>query len=583
MNADTVTIARFHSDYDVPDFHPEPERVHWQLDRVLRRDLPAACGQALQSGLGQRDDAIWLIRRLEIEVALDVSAFDETQIAQAWGEALAGRIVRAITQGEDDVLYFQNPPAYLAQFLVDLANGSAWGKWYYADFDGLRELPESAAAREALLRDPADGSAALHQLAASGRLERLLSILSIADARRLFAAILQINSAPPTRAAVTAALAIWHSLPAVGSDHAALRLFAALGGSTPGAARVVELLLQLAAIPHPLAFPLDNALIADLPAPARAALTTLIALTDGDHDWLREVVSTATANAAEPSPTAAQTIPTAYGGAVLLLAALHADGLDHALETVDPAHAALLRCLVLAKGLGDLDALDDPVVRLITGLDAAPTDGDFATLNQLDAEILLSALIERLHEAGRASGRGVLLDRLDYSDRPLVLLRDLDADAWLAALPPNRVGAALDAVQALTGVAAYQHGIDEPPPELRDLIARFEARAKPAPIDLDYFPALTALDPLLDCALTLYAHAALRAFAARLIGFEWSSAAYLRDRFFSGVSVVELTPGVIDLRLAESPLKIILQMAGIDGETLALAWLPDTLIRLRLT
>ncbi len=83
--------------------------------------------------------------------------------------------------------------------------------------------------------------------------------------------------------------------------------------------------------------------------------------------------------------------------------------------------------------------------------------------------------------------------------------------------------------------------------------------------------------------MTLFARAALRGFAARLIGFEWSSAAYLRERFLTGMSIAELTPGAIDLRLAESPLKIIMQMAGIDGETLALPWLPDTLIRLRLT
>ncbi len=476
---DTVTIGRFDSAYYVPDLHPEPERVRWQLDRVLRRDLPAACGQALQSGIGQEDDAIWLIRRLQVEVALDVSAFDETQIAQAWGEALAGRIVRAITQGEDDVLYFPNPPAYLAQFLVDLASGTAWGKWYYEDFAGLRELPTSTAAREALLRDLDAGIAALYQLSASGRLERLLSILSSADARRVFAAILPTNSAPPTRAAVTAALAIWQVAPVAGGDHAALRLFAALGGSIPSAARTVELMLRLATVPVALEFPLDNALLADLAAPARAALTTLIALADGDQDWLSDVVGRVTASVPATSPSAPQSIPTAYGGAVLLLAALLADDLDRALEAVDPAHAALLRCLVLAKGLGDPGALSDPVVQLIAGLSGAPTDDDLADLNSLDAETLMSALIERLYAAGRASGRGVLLDRLDYRDQPFVLLRDLDADAWLCALPPERAGAALAAVQAISGAPAYQHGIDEPPPELSDLIARFEARAKP--------------------------------------------------------------------------------------------------------
>ncbi len=580
--SDTVTIGRFDSAYYVPDLHPDPERVRWQLDRVLRRDLPAACGQALQSGLAQPDDAIWLIRRLNVEIALDVSAFDEPQIAQAWGEALAGRIVHAIAAGGDDVLYFPDPPAYLAQFLVDLAGGAAWNKWYYEDFAGLRELPESAAAREALLRDLGIGIAALDQLGASHRLERLLAILSIADARRLFAAILQIDSTPPTRASVTAALAIWHSLPLMDRDHDALRLLATLGGSTPGAARTVELLIRLAALPHSLSLPLDSELLADLPAPTRAALATLIALADDDRDWLIEVVTTVTGTAATPDQMT-QTIPTAYGGAALLLAALLADGLDRALEIVDPANAALLRLVVLAKGVGDPGALDDPVVQLIAGVASAPTGDDLAALNDLDAETLLAALIERLYAAGRASGRGVRLERLDYRDQPFVLLRDLDADAWLAAPSPDRVDAALAALQTLTGSPGYQYGSGDPPPELSAVIARFEARAKPASSELDTFPPLPILDPSLDFALTLFARAALRGFAARLIGFEWSSAAYLRDRFLTGVGVVELTPDAITVRLATSPLRIIMQMAGIDGETLTLPWLPATPIYLRLT
>ena len=48
--------------------------------------------------------------------------------------------------------------------LSDLAGGRAWGQWQWRDFDGLRAVDASAAARTALLRDPATGLASLRAI-----------------------------------------------------------------------------------------------------------------------------------------------------------------------------------------------------------------------------------------------------------------------------------------------------------------------------------------------------------------------------------------------------------------------------------
>jgi hypothetical protein len=616
MSDHAVMIERFHAAYRIPDVHPEPERVRGLLDRVLHHDLAAACEQALVAQLPPEGDALWLIRRLHFDLTVDVSAFNDAQLAQVWGEALARQIAYAITHGDPDVLYFPDWTAYLTQFLIDLAGGSAWDKWYYDAFEGLRALPDNMAAREVLIREPTQGILALRALASQGRLERLLSILSERDARRIFAAFLsEAESLTLTPAAVAAVLTIWRAARLHSAAADALRLVATLPQVIPGAVRAVALLIQFAdALRHsPNPRPLIEALArrdlaggaALVPAEMRIDLPTLVELIDGDLEWAVEIARTVASDGVSESgaQNTSQVLVSAYGGAFLLLLAMSAYGFDRALETYAPEEAALLCCLALGKCLGDAQVLYDPALRLVTHLMETPSEEEWQRVRERSGDLLLRRMIERLTSAGKASGRYLLAERIDFAGEAFILLRDIEYDFWLYAAPPSVDGllAALDVVQAAADqpieCLLLGEGVDVPPPGILppalllsapeasslDLIDRFRARSKPPSTDLDYFARVsTAFDPRFDLALTLFARAILRTLAQRLMGFEWSGAAYLYDRFLAGSSSVELGQDALEVRLPDSPLALILRMAGVDGETFTLSWLPEVEIRLRL-
>src|SRR5262249_27818893 len=77
--------------------------------------------------------------------------------------------------------------AYLAHFLRELANHSAWSKWYFSEFDSLRSLPAGAAIREALLREPSQAEAALLDLLVTNRLALVSACLTAYDQERVIA------------------------------------------------------------------------------------------------------------------------------------------------------------------------------------------------------------------------------------------------------------------------------------------------------------------------------------------------------------------------------------------------------------
>jgi hypothetical protein len=84
-------------------------------------------------------------------------------------------------------------------------------------------------------------------------------------------------------------------------------------------------------------------------------------------------------------------------------------------------------------------------------------------------------------------------------------------------------------------------------------------------------------------AVALLARAVARAFASRLMGFEWSSLPYLTERFLSGLSAVTINASAIEVQLPQLPLNMILSMAGIDGEQFTLPWLDGVQISVRLS
>src|SRR3712207_4810509 len=124
-----LSIRRLNATYLVPRDLDAPEAARRRLDEVVTRRLADDCARLLSGALDPRDDSVWLIRRLDIELALDLGAADDDLIARAWARRAAVSLARAIAAGPDgaNVIRFPDAASHVAQFVLDLAEGRAWG------------------------------------------------------------------------------------------------------------------------------------------------------------------------------------------------------------------------------------------------------------------------------------------------------------------------------------------------------------------------------------------------------------------------------------------------------------------------
>ena len=127
------TVGRAGCAYVVPREHPAPEDVRRDADIVFRERLPAACGRALSALARDDDPSVWLVERLDVEVAWAGSRDD---LAGEWSAQIARALTRTLHRAEG-VLHFPTRAAFVARFIADAATGRDAGKWYYAQFDAL--------------------------------------------------------------------------------------------------------------------------------------------------------------------------------------------------------------------------------------------------------------------------------------------------------------------------------------------------------------------------------------------------------------------------------------------------------------
>lgn len=169
--------------------HPEPERVRRRLHDALQSHLADALTARFAEAARSSDETVWRIRRLELDLVVNTS-WDESDLADAWAAECRRAVTHAIEAGGDGVtvMRFASPAAFLASFLVDVANGSCWTKWWYTEFDGMRLLTRAATIRTALLRKPLVGLQALATLS-SPAAALVISEVTRQDARLLVDAL----------------------------------------------------------------------------------------------------------------------------------------------------------------------------------------------------------------------------------------------------------------------------------------------------------------------------------------------------------------------------------------------------------
>jgi hypothetical protein len=283
------------------------------------------------------------------------------------------------------------------------------------------------------------------------------------------------------------------------------------------------------------------------------------------------------------------------------------------------------------------EALYDPALHLAAGLDDPPTSEDCLRVtgaaNADGHERYLRALLGHLFDQGRVAGRWLAGELVTTpSGAEALLLRDIEHDTWVyadAAGDSDRTKAALEQgvylVQTATGVSiefllvgtslrdrldlntpgawadrvivldtdlghgmpslAASAGEATVPEELRLALARHRARARPPSAELTYLSLADLVPPVcasvsFDLAWSVIAHAVLRDFAGRLMGFSSSSAEYLYANFLAGTGSIRLERDHIDVQLPHSPLHLILRMAGVDGRTYPHPWLSGTQVTL---
>jgi hypothetical protein len=180
-----LKIGRLRADCRVIGPPEASPAVGDRATRALRDHLP----RALRSGFARRldcdDESVWIVRRLDLSImtAADTPADDlAAVIATSLGHALAD----ALTGDGDGVntIRFPRRAAYLAQFVVDVASGDAWSRWYCAPLAGWKLLSPSATIRAALAQNPEQGHAALASLD-DGALARVVNALAPLDERTM--------------------------------------------------------------------------------------------------------------------------------------------------------------------------------------------------------------------------------------------------------------------------------------------------------------------------------------------------------------------------------------------------------------
>jgi len=635
-----LKVERFRAQYLVSSDHPSPERVKARLDETVTKSLAGTLSAIVSRWFSPTDSSIWLIRRLELDVDVN-AAWEWEQVARRWATQIARELAATLQAGEDgqNVLCFPDRAAYLARFLVDLADGRAWSKWYYKAFDGLRMLPASAALRTAICDQPATGLSALLQLTAHQRAS-MLPKLTVQDARRVLDSIASHTLAGDEMGCFQALWAAWKAadlgpLQAGEEWRNALRLYlgvcdgnAKLSGPTLRSAALA--LLRLARCLASGSASQSKELIAALTAGDLPALYIAAGIADAETmapllrcppEWVKKVGQALLSRdggqmALEPAAATAMRY-TPFGGIFLLLPFLDALPLERAThdwpDAEDTTAVAMLRFLILVKCCGGAWAqrvFFDPLVRDLVGIDPALSPAVVARWQACVSRANLETFLEEIsawqRESGAVSGQMLVFARAPMPGAAAAVLLDGQRGVWLYAtgyhphrlsrlierlrpwLSPIEGEAALlisedvfvDALRTafphITLTGRHSHSVTRMAEE-DNVLAGILARLDKLSGDLAYLslPKLFHMSRSVDLALSVVAQGVMRDFAWRLPGFAASSLPYLYRNFLDFAGRVEEEPDRRVVRLGRPPLNLVLNITGMARRTYGLSWLDE--------
>jgi hypothetical protein len=167
----------------------------WRRARdALVGALPAELGAAFGSALDQ-DDSYVFVDRLDVTCAIR-SDWPADEMASAFADTFA-RLLQ-LQRERGGALVFRDRAEFVSAFLASVVDGNAFGRWWFSEFDGLRQLTPSAAVRTVVNMEHDGGWEALARLTPEVLL-RLVSSLDKADAKRMLAGLPTAMTSPAER------------------------------------------------------------------------------------------------------------------------------------------------------------------------------------------------------------------------------------------------------------------------------------------------------------------------------------------------------------------------------------------------
>ena len=156
---------------------------------VLERELIEALGKQLAAALAPyangRDDGVSLfIDRLVIADAIG-GQWDPDVIVRKVATRIAAAVSAEIDGGGG--LRFRDRIEFVAAFLAALADGSAWSRWWFAEFEGFKAMSASNALRSVVLAEGETGIGALARLTSNSAC-RVIAAMTPADVTRVLVA-----------------------------------------------------------------------------------------------------------------------------------------------------------------------------------------------------------------------------------------------------------------------------------------------------------------------------------------------------------------------------------------------------------
>ena len=632
-----LLIRRFQAQYLVSREHPTPERVKARLDETVTRDLAKTLAAALAPWFSNSNSGLWLVRDLNVEADVNV-AWEREQLARDMSSRIARSLAMSLQGGSDgeNILWFPSRAAYLARFLADAAGGSAWSKWYYMSFEGLRALPVSAILRTAICENPATGRDALNKLAGE-ELTEVIDALTAQDACTVLDRFAAEDSAGEEFPCFQAAWAAWKKLGwqffDIGKEwHKGIDLYLAASRDSAGSGGLplkaaVLALLRLAHCLTDSSASQGERLVAALTrgdvetlyrAAGRSDAERLAPLILCPPHWVGEVGDTLLASSRGLPVKKAETSPgprhTPLGGIFLLFPLVDELPLEAAThdwpDAEDIPAASLVRFLVLLKCCGQLRAaraFSDPVIRDLLGLPlslsvqlVADWQENISTLNLqhfmetlaiwqaergvVQDQILILALANESVAVLMDSGRGLWLyatgytagssDCFDESMRDWLERNTRHESVLLCG--PLLFDAARAAFPGRQVVSLMDDRARTPADDNR-AVSEIPARMEKLPDELAYlsFPGSWELTPAFDLALSVAAQGMMRNFSWRLPGFAGSNLPYLFSNFLDFSGSIEDEPKRRVVLLGRPPLYLVLYMTGIIRGSYHLSWLDE--------